>query len=139
MAKEAGISWTTCSVDGSDAAADDIKNDVTSMTIAINRGEFDWTGLDVNAHERGLGLGDCSIGMNGIFNDAADKSHATFGDVSTTAVARTVALTISGQSLATPSAPEMFPMSYDLNRAADGNFTWTVPLLLQDGIARAWA
>ena len=95
--------------------------------------------MDKSAHERILLLADVSIGLSGIFNDAAGASHACFGDCSTTSVLRTVTLTISGQSLATAAAPEMFVTDYSLSRAADGSFTWTVPLLNGDGAAVAWA
>ena len=44
MAKEAGMAWTTCSIDGSDAAADLIINDVTNLTLSIPRAEQDVTG-----------------------------------------------------------------------------------------------
>jgi len=139
MTKEAGMAWTTCSVDGSDAAADDIKNDVTSLTISTPRAVQDSTGLDKSGHERILLLADVSIGLTGVFNDGANASHATFGDCATTSVLRTVSLTISGQSLATAAAPECFVTDYSLSRAADGSFTWTVPLLNGDGAVVAWA
>ncbi len=139
MAKESGIAWTTCSVDASDTSVEVLKNDVTSLTISTPRAEQDVTGLDKSAHERLLLLADVSIGLTGVFNPAAANSHAAFGDCSTTSVLRTVTLTVSSQNLATPSAPEMFVMDYSLSRGADGSFTWTVPLLLGDGVAAAWA
>lgn len=135
MAKESGIGWTTLSVDGSDAAVNDIKNDVTNFQLATPRAVFDWTGVDKSAMERGLGLADFSITLNGIFNDAADKSHETFKDVATTSVARTVSLAVSGQTL----SPECYFTDYALTRAADGNLTWSAPGVLQNGTAPAWS
>ncbi len=138
MAKESGMAWTTCSVDGADGNADDIKNDVTSLTVAMPRAEADVTGLDRSAHERLLLLATLSVGLSGVFNDSADKSHDTFLTVSTTSVARTVTLTVSGKTLDNPSLPEMLPSDYALSRGADGSFTWTVPLVLGSGVAVSW-
>ncbi len=135
MAKESGIGWTTLSVDGSDTAANDIKNDVTNFQFATPRAVQDVTGVDKSAIERLLLLADFSITLNGVFNDAADKSHATFKDVATTSVARTTSLAISGQTL----APEVLYTDYSLTRAADGALTWTAPGVLADGTAPAWS
>lgn len=135
MSKESGLGWTALSVDGSDAAANDIKNDVTNFQFATPRAVYDWTGVDKSAMERGLGLADFSITLNGIFNDAADKSHETFKDVATTAVQRTTTLTISGQTL----APEAWFTDYAVTRAADGNLTWSAPGVLANGTAPAWS
>ena len=133
------MAWTTCSVDGADGSVDALVGDVTSLTVAMPRGEADVTGLDKSGHERLLLLANLSVGLSGVYNDAADKSHDTFLTVPTTSVARTVTLTVSGQTLNTPSAPEMLPTDYALSRGADGSFTWTVPLVLASGIAVSWA
>ncbi len=138
MAKEAGMAWTTCSVDGADGTPDVIKNDVTSLTVSLARDLADVTGLDKSAHERLLLLATVSVGLSGVFNDATGQSHDTFQTVPTTSVARTVTLTISGQTFNTPAAPEMLPTDYALSRAADGSFTWTVPLALSNGVAVGW-
>jgi len=133
------MAWTTCDVDGADGNADSIKNDVTSLTVSMPRAEADVTGLDKSAHERLLLLATVSVGLNGVFNDSADKSHDTFLTVPTTSVARTVTLTVSGKTLDNPSVPEMLPTDYSLSRGADGSFNWTVPLLNGDGATVAWA
>lgn len=135
MAKESGIGWTALSVDGSDAAVNDIKNDVTNFQFATPRAVFDWTGVDKSAMERGLGLADFSITLNGIFNDAADASHATFKDVASTSVQRTTTLTVSGQTI----APECWFTDYAFTRAADGNATWSAPGVLANGTVPTWS
>lgn len=135
MAKESGLGWTTLSVDGSDAAANDIKNDVTNFEFATPRAVQEVTGVDLFAIERILLLADFSITMNGVFNDAADKSHATFKDVGSTSVTRTVSLAVSGQTL----APECLLTDYALTRGDDGSLTWSVPGVLQSGIAPTWS
>jgi hypothetical protein len=135
LAKESGLGWTTLSVDGSDAAANDIKNDVTNFEFATPRAVQEVTGVDLFAIERILLLADFSITMNGVFNDAADKSHATFKDVGSTSVTRTVSLAVSGQTL----APECLLTDYALTRGDDGSLTWSVPGVLQSGIAPTWS
>lgn len=122
-------------MDGSDTAVNDIKNDVVNFQFATPRAVYDWTGVDKSALERGLGLADFSITLNGIFNDAADKSHATFKDVSSTTVQRTVSLGVSGQTLAN----ECWFTDYAVTRAADGNLTWSAPGVLADGTVPTWS
>lgn len=134
MAKESGMAWSGCAVDDDQGAVKDIKNDVTSLDFTTPQGVFDWTGLDKSAMERGLGLGDFSCTLNGVFNDAANLSHVVFHDTSVTSVVRTVTLTVSGQIL----AQECVAPDYQLSRAADGLFTWTAPLLMQNGVFAAW-
>jgi hypothetical protein len=135
VAKESGLGWTTLSVDGSDTAANDIKNDVTNFEFATPRAVQEITGVDKSAIERLLLLADFSITLNGVFNDAADKSHATFKDVGSTSVTRTVSLAVSGQTLAN----ECLLTDYQLNRGDDGSLTWTVPGVLADGTVPTWS
>lgn len=135
MAKESGLGWTTLSVDGSDTAANDIKNDVTNFEFATPRAVQEVTGVDKSAIERLLLLADFSITLNGVFNDAADKSHATFKDVASTSVIRTVSLAVSGQTLAN----ECYFTDYQLTRGDDGSLTWSAPGVLGDGAVPTWS
>jgi hypothetical protein len=128
------MAWTTCAVDDDQGAAQNIRNDVLSLDFSTPRNLFDWTGLDKSAMERGLGLEDFSCTLNGVFNDAAGLSHAVFHNTSVTSVVRTVTLTVSGQTL----AQECVAPDYQLSRGADGLFTWTAPLLMQNGVLAAW-
>lgn len=135
MAKESGLGWTTLSVDGSDTLVNDIKSDVTNFNFATPRGVQDVTGIDKSAIERLLLLADFSITLNGVFNDEADKSHATFKDVSSTSVARTTTIVVSGQTL----APEVLYTDYALTRAQSGELTWSAPGVLADGTVPTWS
>lgn len=135
MAKESGLGWSTLSVDGSDTAANDIKNDVTNFEFATPKAVQEVTGVDKSAIERILLLADFSITLNGVFNDAADKSHETFKDIGSTNVTRTVALTVSGQTLNN----ECLLTDYQLNRGDDGSLTWSVPGVLADGTVPTWS
>lgn len=135
MAKEAGLGWTTLSVDSSAGAVKAIKNDVTNFQFATPRGVQDVTGVDKSAMERLLLLADFSITLNGVFNDATDFSHDVFKTVPSTSVARTTTLTVSGNTL----APEVLYTDYSMTRAQDGSLTWTAPGVLADGTVPTWS
>lgn len=135
MAKESGLGWTTCSVDTSAGAAKAIKNDVTSLQFATPRGVQDVTGIDKSAYERILLLADFSITLNCVFNDAADQMHEVFKTVSSTSVARTTTLTVSGQTLAN----EVLYTDYPVNRADGGELTAAIPGVLADGTVPTWS
>lgn len=137
MAKESGLGWTTLSVDTSAGAAKAIKNDITNLQFATPRGVQDITGVDKSAMERLLLLADFSITLNGVFNDAADASHDVFKTVPSTSVARTVTMTVSGQSLGASGVEVLFT-DYPLTRAAGGELTFAVPGVLADGAVPTW-
>lgn len=135
MAKESGLGWTTCSIDDATGTPQAIKNDITNLQFATPRAVQDVTGIDKSAMERLLLLADFSITLNGVFNDAAGSSHAVFKTVPSTSVARTVALTVSGQTLNN----ECLFTDYPLTRADSGEFTWAVPGVLSDGTVPTWS
>jgi hypothetical protein len=135
MAKESGLGWTTCSVDDSSGTAKDIKNDITSLEFATPRAVQEVTGIDKNAMERILLLADFSVTLNGVFNDATGMSHDVFKTVPSTSVARTVSLTVSGQSLNN----ECLFTDYPLSRGDDGALTFAVEGVLSDGTVPTWA
>lgn len=133
--KETGLGWTTLSVDDSSGSVCTIKNDVNSFQFATPRAVQDVTGVDQYAMERLLLLADFSITLNGTFNDAASQSHAVLKTVPSSAVPRTVTLTVSGQTLVN----ETLFTDYALNRNADGSLTWTAPGVLADGVVPTWS
>lgn len=134
MAKESGLGFSAA-IDDSGGVARTISNDITNLTISTPRAEQDTTGLDKSAHERLLLLADFVVGLNGVFNDAANMSHDVFKTVPSTSVARTTTLAISGQTL----AGELLYTDYNLTRAADGSFTFSAPGSLSDGTVPTWA
>jgi hypothetical protein len=133
MAKEAPT--LTVAVDDHGSSARSIENDITNLDFAIPRGVQDVTGVNKSAMERVLLLADFSITLNGVFNDGANLSHAVFSTVSSTSVARTVTLVMSGQTL--PN--ETFFTDYSLSRSASGELTWTAPGVLTGGVVPTWA
>lgn len=135
ISKESGIGWTTLSVDDSSGTARDIRNDITNFQFATPRAVQDVTGVDKSAIERLLLLADFSITLNGVFNDAANASHAVFKTVPSTSVNRTVSLGVSGQTLAN----ECLFTDYNLTRGQDGSLTWSAPGVLADGTVPTWS
>ena len=137
MAKESGLGLSV-NVDDNAGTPADISNDITDCSWTMASAEIDWTGLDKSARERGLGLADFSITLNGHFNDASAKSHLTLRDYRTLAASqtgRTTTIAHSGQSL--PN--EVLYTSYDFNRAQEGALTWTAGGGLSDGTVPTWA
>lgn len=135
MSKESGLGWSVLSVDDSSGAVKDIKNDTTNLAFSTPRGVQDITGIDKSAYERLLLLADCSVTLNGVFNDAADHAHDVFKTVPSTSVARTTTITVSGQTL----APEILYTDYPITRGASGELTWAVPGVLASGVVPTWS
>ncbi|PXY28372.1 hypothetical protein BAY60_13460 [Prauserella muralis] len=106
-----------------------------NFSFATPRAVQDVTGVDKSAIERLLLLADFSIDLNGVFNDAAGKSHQTLKTVPSTSVQRTVALEVSGQTLNN----ECVFTDYALTRADTGELTWTAPGVLADGTVPTWS
>ena len=134
MAKEAGLAYTTFSIDDSGASVRTLVNDITNVDYSTPRGVQDITGMDKSAIERLLLLADYSASITAVFNDASNQMHDVFKTISSTSVIRTITSVISGQTLAV----EAFLTDYPLTRASTGEFTATVPAVLGDGTAPTW-
>jgi hypothetical protein len=135
MAKEPGYAFAV-TVDDSAGAAKVISNDVGSLQFSTPRGVQDVTGVDLSAIERQLLLADFSVTLTiPAFNDAADRAHIVFKTVSSSSVARTTTLALSGQSI----APEVLYTDYQLARAQDGSIVSTAPGVLANGVVPTWS
>ena len=135
--KSSGMSWTTLSVDDSGGTVRAIKNDVQSFQWAMPRGVLDVTGVDKAAIERILLLADFSVSLvtTAINFDAAPSFFDCFHDVSTTSVQRTTTLVFASKTL----APEVLYTDFSVTRNQDGSLGATVPGVLANGTAPAWA
>lgn len=134
MAKESGIGMTV-TLDDSAGSGQAITNDVSDISFSTPRASMDSTGLDKSGNERIQLLADFRATINGIFNDAANMSHAVLKTMSSSSVARTLALAVSGQTLSN----EVVIDDYALTRGADGSLKWSAPVSLQNGTAPAWS
>lgn len=134
MAKEPGFPMTI-TVDDAAGTPRDISNDITNTQWATPRGVQDVTGVNKSAMERLLLLADMSCTHNGVFNDAANMSHAVFKTVPSSSVMRTTAIAISGQTL----SAEILYTDYPLTRGQDGSLVFAVPGVLGDGTVPTWS
>lgn len=137
MAKENGLGMTV-TVDDSAGSGQAISNDITTVSITMPSGVQDVTGVNSSGMERLLLLADLQISLNGVFNDAANMSHAVFKNYRTLAagqVGRTTAIVHSGQTL----SDEILYANYDLSRSASGELTWAAAGSLSDGGVPAWS
>lgn len=137
MSKSTGLAWTTLSVDDSSGTARDIRNDITNLNFSTPRGIQDVTGIDKSAIERLVLLADFSITLNGVFNPAANLSHAVFSTVPSTSVNRSVNITTNGKNLNQGTA--VLFTDYQLTRAQTGELTWSAPGVLANGAVPTWS
>ena len=124
MAKVSGLPTTVT------VASNDISNDVTSINVDTPYGEQDITGLDKSAAERLLLRADCTGTVNGVFNTAASKSHATFK----TPGSKTFVIAYPGATLTFTAVTT----NYAVSLGDDGSLTWSVNFALSSGTAAAW-
>lgn len=135
MAKQSGLG-DYLAVDDSSGTLRAISNDITSLTITTPQETLTVTGIDKSAIERIIGLQDFSISLNGIFNAAANMSHAV---LSAKSGVRTVTYAIGGNTSSNPKLScEALITSYDVNRGEDGGLVFTASLVLSNGTAPAW-
>lgn len=136
MAKTSGLGEVITVADSS-ASAQTVTNDITNWTISTPRASEDVTGIDKLANERLLLLSDISVTFNGVFNPAANLSHAVFSTVPSTSVPR--AITIQPTSVSVPNmASTVIFTDYQLTRGAGGALTWQAPGSGSTGTAPSW-
>jgi hypothetical protein len=136
MAKTSGLGEVITVADAS-AGAQTITDDITNWTLSTPRASQDVTGVGVSANERILLLSDVSVTFNGIFNNAANMSHAVFSTVPSTSVARAWTLQVTSASKPTYGA-NLLLTDYQITRANTGELTWQVPGVLADGTVNSW-
>jgi hypothetical protein len=137
MAKESGLGLSV-QVDDAAGTLRNISNDITNCSWQMPSDVQDVTGIDKSARERLHLLADFSVTLNGVFNDAANASHAVFKNYRVLAanqLGRTVTITHSGQTLSN----EVLFTDYQLTREAGGALTWSAPGQLSDGTVPAWS
>lgn len=136
MAKTSGLG-ATITVDDSSGTPQTISNDITEFSFSTPRGVQDITGVDKSAHERLLLLADASFSPKGVFNPAANMSHAVFSSVPSTSVNRTT--NIVPTASAHPFLVfEALYSDYAVSRSASGELTWEAPGALADGTVPTW-
>lgn len=140
MSKTSGVGWKTLSIDDSGGTPRAIKNDITNFDFSTPLAVQDVTGVDKSANERIGLLHDFSINLTGPFDNAATtSSHAVFSTVSSTAVARTTTLVVTGSNGDATLPNEVLYTDYALTRDASGTLIFKVPGVLADGTVPLWA
>ncbi len=137
MAKTNGLGATVL-VDDATSSAQTISNDVTEFNFATPRAVQDTTGVDKSANERLLLLADYSATLKGVYNTAANMSHAVFKTIPSTSVNRNVK--IEPTSGSTPFLSCLCVLTdYQISRSSSGELTWQVPAALADGTVPTWS
>ena len=136
ISKQTGLGWTTFSVADAGGVARDIRNDCNDLKISTPRAVQMTTGVDKSAIERLLLLADLQYTVTGVFDSGANLSHAVFSTAASTSVARAVSCVVNGATLGPANC---YVTDYPLQRAATGELTWSVPLVLADGAVPTWS
>jgi hypothetical protein len=138
MAKVSGLGGVIKVADATQTAQT-ITNDCTNYSYTTPRAVQDVTGVDKSANERILLLADYSVTLNGVFNTAANQSHAVFATISSTNVIRSVEIDPIGTTSGFPKlVVNCLLTDYQITRAATGELTWQVPGALADGAVPTW-
>ena len=136
VSKSTGIGWTTLSVADADGTAQDLRDDITTLSFTTPRGVQDVTGIGVSAHERLLLLADISYDLSGVFDGGSDLAHEVFSTIPSTSVARAISNVVNGKTLGPCNC---LLTDYALSRSATGELTFKVPAVLSDGQVPAWS
>ena len=138
MAKTSGLGGVIKVADAS-SAVQTITNDITNYSFTTPRNTQDVTGVDKFANERILLLADYTVTLNGVFNTAANMSHAVFSTITTTSVVRSVEIDPIGTTTGNPKLTvNCLLTDYQITRANTGELTFQVPGSLADGTAPLW-
>jgi hypothetical protein len=138
MAKISGLGGVV-SVADAGSVARVITNDVTNYSFTTPRGVQDTTGVDKSAHEALLLLADFTVSLAGVFNSAANMSHAVLSTVPSTSVIRATNLQVTNSGGTPQITCNTFYTDYSVTRSNAGDLTWTAPGQLGDGAVPTWA
>jgi hypothetical protein len=138
MAKTSGLGGAIIVADATPTPRT-ITNDVTNYAFTTPRATQNVTGVDKFANETILLLADYTVTLNGVFNTAANLSHAVFSTIPSTNVVRSVEIDPLGATTGLPSlVVNNILTDYQITRANTGELTWQVPGQLADGNAPTW-
>jgi hypothetical protein len=135
-AKQTGLGWSVFSVADASGTAQDLRDDITTLSFSTPRGVQDVTGIGVSAHERLLLLADISYDISGVFDNGSTAAHEVFATIPSTSVNRAISCTVSGSVLGPCNC---LLTDYAVSRSATGELTYKVPAVLADGNVPAWS
>lgn len=138
MAKVSGLGGVIKVADAT-STVQTITNDCTNYTFTTPRATQDVTGVDKFANERILLLADYTVTLNGVYNTAANMSHAVLSTVPSTNVTRSVEIDPIGTTTGNPKlVVNCLLTDYQITRANTGELTWQTPGSLADGNVPTW-
>jgi hypothetical protein len=135
MAKESGVANATLAIDDSGGTARTVSADGLSWSLVHNRPTIIYTGMSQSANERVQGVSDATLSIRAAFNDATNAIFDVLKTISSASVARTVTLTVSGQTL----AMEMFIETFGIDLQNGGGLEMSATFVLSDGSVPTWA
>lgn len=138
MAKISGLGATITVADAS-ASSRTISNDITDFTLAMPVALQDITGVDKSAHEKLALLRDLNVSLKGVFNSAANMSHAVFSTITTTASNRATSVYPTSNNSTPVMTANLLYSAYNLTRGAAGELTFQADGTLADGATPTWA
>lgn len=138
MAKTSGLG-AAITVADSGGTNRTISNDVTDFTLAMPVALQDITGVDKSAHEKLPLLRDLNESLKGIFNAAANMSHAVFSTITTTPTNRATSVYPTSNGSTPVLTANLLYKTYNVARAAAGELTWQADGDLADGAVPTWA
>jgi hypothetical protein len=138
MAKISGLG-ALVSVADAGGTSRTISNDISDFTLGTPRAVQDITGIDKSAHERLLLLADVTVSLKGVFNSAANMSHAVFSTITSGSVARATSVAPTANNSTPILTFNALYSDYSLTRAAAGELTYQVKGDLSDGATPTWA
>ena len=99
----------------------------------------DVTGVDKSAHEKLALLRDLTVQLKGVFNAAANMSHAVFSTITTTPTNRATSIYPTSSGSTPVMTANVLYSTYDVARGNDGALTTSVSGSLADGAIPTWA
>ena len=111
---------------------------MTNWTLSTPRAVQDVTGVGKSANERILLLADCSVTLNGVFDDEATTGGSRRVRHHPVHVGSAGSSPSPRPPTTRTSRPTCLLTDYQLTRAATGELTWQVPGSLADGAVPQW-
>ena len=138
MAKTSGLGATITVADAGGTSRT-ISNDITDFTMATPVALQDVTGVDKSAHEKLALLRDYTLQLKGVFNAAANMSHAVFSTITTSPVNRATSVFPTSSGSTPVMTANLLYSAYNITRAAAGELTFQADGTLADGAVPTWA
>jgi len=116
-----------------------ISNDITDFTLSTPVALQNVTGVDKSAKEELALLRDLTVQFKGVFNAAANMSHAVFSTITTNPTNRATSVYPTSSGSSPVMTANVLYSTYDVARGNDGALTTSANGSLADGAIPTWA